>query len=554
MKNSKSLKWIYKNSKKYIPAVIALALLSGLVSVGSIVLAYISSYVIDIATGEMGGNIWLYIGALFALVLFQGIMFFINSSLRIRALGKLDMHFKENMFTSLIKKEFSYISKIHSGDILNRFTSDVDVVVSGIVSIIPSAVSLIARLGAALVVVTMFSYKLTILIVIAGIIIGIAARIYSRYMKKIHKEVQESAGKSRSYMQECTENIIVVKVFNTASSFAKKLREFLMKTFKLCVLRNTLSNISAVSMYFIFTGGYYLILAWGAFMISDDILTYGTLTALLSIVSQVRGPITNMSGIIPQYYSALASAERIMELENLPQEEEQISSEDAKEIYNNMKELRLSDVCFSYDATKEILKNANMKVKKGEMVTLIGGSGEGKSTIFRILLGLYKAESGKAYISGDKDYDITSAVRSLFAYVPQGNLILSGTIEENIKFCKASASQEELIEAAKMADLYDFIMSLPQKFQTVVGERGAGLSEGQIQRVAIARAILSGAPILLLDECTSALDEKTEKRVLENIKQRKDLTSIIISHRPAALNISDKIYDLQNGVLNLKEQ
>ena len=195
-----------------------------------------------------------------------------------------------------------------------------------------------------------------------------------------------------------------------------------------------------------------------------------------------------------------------------------------------------------------------MKVKKGEMVTLIGGSGEGKSTIFRILLGLYKAESGKAYINGDKDYDITSAVRSLFAYVPQGNLILSGTIEENIKFCKASASQEELIEAAKMADLYDFIMSLPQKFQTVVGERGAGLSEGQIQRVAIARAILSGAPILLLDECTSALDEKTEKRVLENIKQRKDLTSIIISHRPAALNISDKIYDLQNGVLNLKEQ
>lgn len=553
MKNSQTLKWIYKNSKKHIPAVIFLAVLSGLISVGYIVLSYISSFVIDIATKQRSGSITPFIVALFALILWQGILYIANSSIKVRTLGKLDMHLKGNMFSSLMRKEYSHIDKIHSGDILNRFTSDVEVVIMGIATIIPGAVGFIAKLSAALVIVTIYSYKITILVLIVGVIVGIAARIYSTYMKKIHKGVQESAGKTRSYMQECTENVIVVKVFNSIGNFGNKLNELMMKTVKLRIRRNMMSNISSVSMYFLFTGGYYVALAVGAFMINKGEITYGTLVALLGIISQIKGPITNISGIIPKYYSMLASAERIMELENLPKEETPMEMEETNKIYENLKAIEFQNINFSYDGTKDILVNSNMSIKKGEMVALIGGSGEGKSTIFRILLGLYKANSGEAYIDANEKYEIGSKIRSLFAYVPQGNLILSGTIAENIKFCKTDASEEEIVEAAKCADLYDFIMTLPQKFETVVGERGAGLSEGQIQRVAIARAILSGAPILLLDECSSALDEKTEKRVLENIKNKSDLTSIIITHRPAALNLCDSVYNLENGKLQKTE-
>ena len=195
-----------------------------------------------------------------------------------------------------------------------------------------------------------------------------------------------------------------------------------------------------------------------------------------------------------------------------------------------------------------------MTLKKGTLTALVGGSGEGKSTIFRLLLGLYHPNEGTLFLKTDeKTIPIDATVRGLFAYVPQGNMILSGTIAENIRFCNLSADDEALLNAAKCADLYDFVQSLPNGFDTVIGERGLGLSEGQIQRISIARAVLSGAPILLLDECTSSLDEKTEKTVLQNIKAMTDRTVLIISHRPAALSVCDKIYRLSGGILRVEE-
>ena len=239
-----------------------------------------------------------------------------------------------------------------------------------------------------------------------------------------------------------------------------------------------------------------------------------------------------------------------MELEDIPDEPRAVEPKDIDEIYRDMSELKLRDITFSYDGIHNILSGAAMTVKKGEAVALKGTSGEGKSTILRMLLGLYKPASGSLTVmAGDKSYNVDPAVRGLFAYVPQGNMIFSGSIAENIRFCKEDAADQEVYTAAKCADIYDFIMTLPDGFDTVVGERGTGLSEGQVQRIAIARAILSGAPILLLDECTSSLDEKTERNVLENIKSMTDRTIIIISHRPAALELCDKVYELRDGAV-----
>lgn len=556
MKNRKTLHWIYKNTRRYLPAVGLITVLSAAVSVGYILLAYFSSYVIDIATGQKSGNITLYIGLLFGLILLQAVLYVLNSSLRVRVTGKIEMAFKGQMFLSLTQKEYSGIAPLHSGDILNRFTSDVEVVVGGVVGIVPSAVSLFSRLIAALAVLISMSPELTVVIVIIGIVVGFAARIYSKYFKGIHKQVQSAMGETRSYMQECTENIVVVKTFGSAGTFHEKLKSLMTRVYKLKLRRNLISNIANIAVFLLFTGGYYAALSWGAFMVDRAAITYGTLMALLSIVSQVRAPITNMSGLIPQYYSALASAERIMELQCLPDEPQTLPKTDTARLYEKLSAVRLQKVSFRYGKkNNEVLKSADMTLKKGTLTALVGGSGEGKSTIFRLLLGLYHPNEGTLFLKTDdeKTIPIDSTVRGLFAYVPQGNMILSGTIAENIRFCNLSADDEALLNAAKCADLYDFVQSLPNGFDTVIGERGLGLSEGQIQRISIARAVLSGAPILLLDECTSSLDEKTEKTVLQNIKAMTDRTVLIISHRPAALSVCDKIYRLSGGILRVEE-
>lgn len=546
--NSSALKWIYKNSKKHIPTVFGCALISAVTSVAYVLLAYVSSFVIDIAIGKKQGDIAFYITVLFLLILCQVALNLINSLLAARASGKLEMDFRKSIFSSIMKKEYASISKHHSGDILNRFTSDVDVIVMAVVGVIPGAVSFIARLSAALIVLISLSKSLGVAVIFVGAVIAVLIRIYSKFVKKIHKEVQEAQGHTRSYMQECTENVVVVKSFNSVGSFGKKLWDLMQKTYRLKIKRNLIGNISNSTKYLVFTGGYYAALSFGAFLISGGTLSYGSLIALLNIIQNIRRPLTQMSGFLPQYYQALASAERIMEIEELPDEKEPLASSEISGVYKNLQGIRFTDVDFSYDGTRNILSGVNMQINKGELVALVGGSGEGKSTIFRMLLGLYPQTKGEIIAAAHQDIPLDSTLRGLFAYVPQGNLVLSGTIGENIRFCNMEAGEEEVIEAAKIADLYDFIEKLPDGFDTPVGERGLGLSEGQIQRISIARAVLCGAPILLLDECTSALDENTEKTVLSNIKAKGGITAILISHRPAALEICDKVYAIQGGV------
>ncbi len=548
MKNKEALKWILKNTKKYIPAVFLIAVLAAFVSVGYVALAYVARMVIDIASGAVRGDIKVYIALLAFLILMQALLFIINSNIKIRVIGKLEIHLKRDMFERLSGKEYSKISKIHSGDILNRFTSDIEVVVSSLVGIIPNAVSLAARLLAAFLVLLQFDKGLTLIILALGIVVAIAARIYSVFFKNIHKKVQESLGETRSFMQECTENMVAVKSFNSAATLGEKLKKLMGKTYKLKLKRNAISNISSVAVYILFTGGYYAALCFGAFMIGNG-LTFGELTAMLAIISQIKGPITGVSGLIPQYFSALASAERIIELENIPDEPKAKNRAEIDKIYENMKEIKFQNLSFSYAKnTREILENADMRIPKGEIVALVGPSGEGKSTIFRLLLGLWNDYEGEISIEGQNKISLTPAERGLFAYVPQGNLILSGTVAENIRFCRTDAADSEVEEAAKCADLYDFVKTLPEGFETHLGERGQGFSEGQVQRISVARAVLSGAPILLLDECTSALDEETERKLLENIKAL-GKTAIIISHKKAALDICDRIYRLDGGRL-----
>lgn len=307
--------------------------------------------------------------------------------------------------------------------------------------------------------------------------------------------------------------------------------------------RRTYSITSNAGMNFIFQMGYLYALVWGGLKISSHAMSYGTLTAILQLVGQIQTPFSSMSGVLQKLYGMLSSAERLEELFNLEDEK----GEDLVNTYHEFQEMQLRNLNFSYDRM-DVLKDVNFTVKSGDFIALTGLSGGGKSTLFLLMLGIYQPLEGSIQFQFENGVEAAGKrTRKLFAYVPQGNTLFSGTLRENIAMFAENSTEEQIWHAAEVACVKEFIAEQPEGLDTVIGERGVGLSEGQAQRIAVARAILSGAPILLLDEATSALDGETEKRLLENIAALKNKTCIIVTHRKAALAICNRCLNLENG-------
>ena len=307
--------------------------------------------------------------------------------------------------------------------------------------------------------------------------------------------------------------------------------------------RVKISLLAHICMYIALNAGYYFAIAYCAVKLSMSAMTFGTVSAILQLVNKIQSPFKDISSLIPKFLSVTASAERILELEAL-KEDYADGKEIGRDIYEKIESIEFENVNFSYDEAP-VLKNASFSIKKGEISVIGGESGAGKSTAIKLILGIITPQSGEIFAKttdGTK-IPLNNLTRSLFAYVPQGNLILSGTIRDNLMFGKKDATEEELIKASKTAQIWDFISSLEKGLDTELGEKGLGLSEGQVQRIAIARALLYGAPILLLDESTSALDQNTEASLLTALKEMKNKTCIIVSHKRAAFEICDNLID-----------
>lgn len=540
-KNIKPIQWIYCYSKKYLWMVALLSGISAAIAGSFILLALVSSKILDIASGTASGKISVYSSLLIGLVGMQAVLNILNSNIRIRVTGKIEMKLKRGVFTTLMKKPYLDVSKFHSGEVLNRLTSDIDIVVSGITGIVPQIISLGTKLIAGLLVLFQIDFYFTFSVTLIGIIICICSRIYSRKFRYLHKIVQESSGKVRSFLQECTENLIVIKSFSNEELIQERLEVYQKENYQHKLKRNTISNLANTSVYVMFTSGYYAALVWGAYQISKEALTFGALTAFLQIIGQIRTPFRNISGLIPQYYSMIGSAERLMELEQFENENKQIEILHPEKFYEKLRAIVFENISFSYE-DKEVLQEFSERIDKESLTAISGTSGKGKSTLMKLLLGLINCDKGRIYFdTEDGQIPLDAGARSLFSYVPQGNLILSGTIRENIAFSNQESSEEEIKCAANVACIWNYIKHLPDGLDTVLKERGSGLSEGQIQRIAIARAVLSNSPILLLDECTSALDEETEKQVLENLKKMHTKTILCISHKDAVFHCCDKL-------------
>ncbi len=547
IENKHAVKWIFSRLKKFIPAVVLISLLSVIVSLSGIALILITRQILNDAQAGITGNelrvniIWLVV-----VLIAQIVLNLIDGFLKNKTIFKMDIHLKDRLFREIIAKNYGDISKLHSGELVTRLSSDVDVIVRGMASIIPSVISTLAKLIAGVAVFMALDPLVAVVIIAIGFLFPLIGRVISKKYKHLHKKAQETEGAVRSFLQESIQNIIVIKTFSANNPVRRKLSGYLNENLKVKMKRTWLSLFMHTGLYGSFTLGYYGVLIWGAFGIAAGTLEYGTFFAFLELVGILRNPLQSISGILPQYYATLASAERLIELESI--ENEPLDAEiDSAKVYENMLSITAKGLTFSYDK-KPIIDHSDFTVKKGSICALMGESGTGKSTLFRLLLGLYKQSSGELFIETETEQiPLDSTLRRLFSYVPQGDMILSGTIRENITFLSGDVSENRLENAAKQAVIYDFIMSLPDGFDTKIGERGLGLSEGQLQRIAIARALLNDAPILLLDECTSALDIETELKLLENLKENRDKTVILITHRRAALEICDTVLTLKKG-------
>ena len=540
--NGRALKWIYCRIRRYIPLTAAVSVISALSALSFVALALITKRVMDIATGDTTGSLLKSGILLFAVIAIQILLSAAQSILNAYSNGKQTIAFRNYLFGMLCRKKYADISAYHSGDILNRFTSDIDTVVTSSVNIIPNVVSIATKIVAGIGTMLFMNPYIAAAVLLCGVTFPAIGRAINKRYKYMHKECQRTEGRTRAFLQECFENIVVIKTFISEAPFIKKLDSYMDDNFRLKIKRTSISVIANISLYALFTAGYYAVLLWGAGGLSGGTLTYGTLMAFLQLISQLRAPLQNVSGILPQYYSALASAERLMELEGAADEPLPAAAERLEKIKEDFRTLEIKNLFFGY-AGESVLRDFSFCAKRGNITAITGESGSGKSTLFKLILGLYEPQSGSIAINGEIPLD--ASLRGLFAYVPQGNMVLSGTVRENITMNNRTVTDEQIERAARAAEIYDYITSLPDGFETHLAERGAGLSEGQIQRISIARALLTNAPILLLDEATSALDEETETRVLANIKSMTDKTVLFITHRNTSLKVCDRIVHVE---------
>lgn len=539
----KSVRWLFKNSKSVRWQILFLALCALLVSVISVRFALVSKELLDSATNSgmrhlLKSNIIKLVILVIAQLLLQTTYTLVLLKAEITFKHKL----QRDMYKKILDKKWTELSGYHSGELLNRLNGDAGIVTSNIMSMVPNVFAFVSRIILSFCALYLLDSDFALVFLIIGPFVMLVARFYSKRIKPLHKQAQSAMGKTHSFILESIRNILVVKSYGANSHMTDEISSLQKSTRKIIMKRGYLSILANILFYISLTIGYYFAVGWCAYKISYGIMTIGTFTAIIQLVGQIQTPFKDLAGVIPQFFATAASAERLMEIENLPDEEKRYTDIDAADIYNSMKYISISNIDFSY-GEENVFENASVKIPKNSIAAISGISGIGKSTLLKLILGIIEPEKGEVSIECEagRSYVADSSMRSLFAYVPQGNMLLAGTVRDNIAFMNKDATDEQIEEAAKVACIYDVISELPDGFDTRLGEGGNGLSEGQLQRLAVARAICSGAPILLFDEATSALDEATEEKMLTNVKALNNKTCIIITHKECALNLSDII-------------
>lgn len=546
-----AMSWIFGVSGKLKLGVLLLVLLNSAISISAVAFALVLREAID---GAVSGNKMVFLKFVIILGLImvgqiaaRGVIRFLDEYVR----SGMENVIKTRLYETILSRKYSAITAYHTGELLNRITNDAVVVADGFVQIIPGIIAMLVKLAGAAAVLFVLDYRFSVIFFAGGGLVLIFTTLFRRVMKKLHKDVQAADGVLRSYLSENLGSLMVLKTFGAERKSIDTSKQYMDKHRFMRMKRNKFSNICNVGFGLVMNGGYIFGLCWCSFGILHGSITYGTLSAVLQLVDQLWAPLANMTGYLPKFYGMLSSAERCMELETLEEEhvESQFSRDYCRELYKDMTAIECKNITFRYE-DDIILENADIYIGKGELITIMGNSGAGKSTLLKLLLAIYEPEKGTLEIKTEKEsYALTEKYRKMFAYVPQGNFLMSGNVTSAIASLddtSADVDMDKVKAVAHIACADTFVEKLEHGYDTLIGERGMGISEGQAQRLAIARALYTDAPVLLLDEATSALDEQIEKKVLKNIRELTDKTVIIVSHRKAVLEVCDRCVVLED--------
>ena len=551
-------KWIFSYSKRYKSAIIFYTLLGIFSTSMGLVSSVASKYMIDIITGYQTSKLWIMI----AITLGSAVFSLVFSNVNNRVSAKLSIYINNDIqadiFDKIIDADWLEINKYSNGDVLNRFNSDVSTISSNAISWLPTIVIAVYNFIATFVVIWHYDKIMSLLAFASAPVMLLMSKFLISKQREYAGKVKEMNSDMMTFEVETFYNFDTIKSFGISSLYGKKMREWQRKYKDVSLEYNMFSIKTGVFMSIMGMIVQYAAFGYCLFRLWTHDITYGTMTLFLQQRGNLNSAFNNVISIIPNFLNSSISAHRIRELAQLPKEVHIAESSKLDALAEHGFEVRMRDVDFSYVEGTRVITKSSFQACPGEIVALVGPSGEGKTTMIRLILGLIRPEAGQAVIRGldGSEVEMNVETRHLFAYVPQGNTILSGTIAENMRMVKEDATDEEIIAALKVSCAWDFVGKMPETINSNIGERGRGFSEGQAQRIAIARAVLRDAPILLLDEATSALDVTTERQVLRNIiNQRPNKTCIVTTHRPSVLNMCQRVYRvMETTVTELSEE
>ena len=521
------------------------AILNASIGIVSVVVSLLAVWAIqnaiDIASHVKSGSIFWAVGLMGLLVLTNfGLSIsavWIKNILGIKAQNRM----QQRMLDRILRSEWHSKEKRHSGDVINRLEMDVSHVITFLTEVIPNSLSTLALFIGAFIYLFSMDKMLSMVIVVMVPMVAILSRIYVRKMRELSREVRKSDSKVQSVLTETIQNRMLIKIMESDDAMVDKLENTQSELRQKVVKRTYFSVIANFILNFGFSLGYLIAFLWCAIRLSNHTLTFGGMTAFLQLVNRVQGPAKNLTKLVPQFVSVFTAAERLMELEENPLEEQ------GAPIYvKSPCGIRLNHVHFTYDESDaKVIEDLSFDFKAGTCTAILGETGAGKTTLVRMILALMKPQEGSVEIYNKHvSKQLTPRMRCNFVYVPQGNTLLSGTIRDNLRLGKLDATDEEMEDALRTS-CADFVLNLKDGLDTQCSESGGGLSEGQAQRIAIARALLRDRSIMLFDEATSALDPETEKNLLQNILAKHDRTIIFITHRPAVIDYCDQTLKIE---------
>lgn len=543
----KEARWLLCYIRRYRMTVLIHILLGVTAILMSLSSSVASKYLIDAVTGYRQERILLAAAAMAGMLLLSILLRCVSSRVGAKINLRVQNEIQAEVYQKILRTDWESLEGYRSGDLMNRLTSDVSAVSGGVTSFVPGLISSLVQFFGALIVMLLFDPTMA-LIALVGIPVSVLmSRLLVRRMRSHNRQMKSIASDMMAFYEDSLSNITSVKSFGITGLFQQKMLRLQDRYREEYLDYNLFSVRTAAFMSLLGTAVSAGCFGWGVYRLWSGRITYGSLTMFLQLASSLSSAFSSLIGLVSTAISVSTSAGRVMTLCDLPEEQcpdgpDFSRAQDAA--------VCLEDAGFAYQNGEPVLEHANLYAAPGELVAITGPSGEGKTTLLRMILGLIRPREGKAeLISQNQHYPLSAATRSAFAYVPQGNSMFAGTIRENLTLTRSGEDNEAaLIRALQAACAWEFVSALPGGLDYAIGGRGKGLSEGQAQRLAIARALLCGAPVLLLDEATSALDEETEARLLHNLMEGElARTCIFVTHRPGAVRFCTRRYRVDKG-------